>query len=302
MNWGGVVGHLTSLRPPPLCQLTAKGERRAPAPCPHRLRMSTARSGLTHYPTQSRELGARRARRHDGAPAPRLGYGDRSPARPASHLHAGERPLPPASAFAAAHDGPRPHMIANSAAPGGGAPRPLDAVTRLGDVLGTPAPQIESRTFAAASGRTSFRWVANMMLVRFMRQRSLAAREALFREALYNPEVARELAAMTMVGRVPAARARRLTWARQHSRVAPLPRERPDWRISQGCRVGRARTHGRDVPLLLAPRSGRRRGRVRDRSGSCLAARRPASLGRRPRRRRNHRLDGAGSQRRPRRG
>ena len=101
-------------------------------------------------------------------------------------------------------------MIANSVAPGGGAPRPMDAVTRLGDVLGTPAPQIESRTFTAASGRTSFRWVANMMLVRFMRQRSLAAREALFREALYNPEVARELAAMTMVGRVPAARARRL--------------------------------------------------------------------------------------------
>ena len=101
-------------------------------------------------------------------------------------------------------------MIARSAAPEGGAPRPTEAATRLGDILGTPAPQIESRTFAAASGRTAVRWVANMMLFRFMRQRSLAAREALFRAALYDPAVARELAAMTMVGRVPAARARRL--------------------------------------------------------------------------------------------
>lgn len=72
-------------------------------------------------------------------------------------------------------------------------PDPVGALTRQ---LGQGVPAIQARVFAAESGRTSFRFVAGDMFARFIRGRSQIRSDALLREALYNPEVARDLSSM----------------------------------------------------------------------------------------------------------
>ena len=103
-------------------------------------------------------------------------------------------------------------MIERVPPPQGRAAAGESGVTRLGKRLGTGVPQAQSRLFAATSGRTSYRYIAGDMLARFFQRRSEVQRQALFREALYNPEVAEDLAAMVGPGdpRVYGFRARRL--------------------------------------------------------------------------------------------
>lgn len=72
-------------------------------------------------------------------------------------------------------------------------PDPTGAIARQ---IGSGVPQIQSRIFAAESGRTSARFVLGDMFARFIRGRSQIQSEALLREALYNPEVARDLSGM----------------------------------------------------------------------------------------------------------
>jgi hypothetical protein len=86
-------------------------------------------------------------------------------------------------------------------------PDPTGALARQ---VGSGIPQIQSRVFAAESGRTSFRFVAGDMFARFIRGRSQIESEALLREALYNPEVARDLSGMIGVQGEKPAIARRL--------------------------------------------------------------------------------------------
>lgn len=89
-------------------------------------------------------------------------------------------------------------------------PDPTGALARQ---LGSGIPQIQSRVFAAESGRTSFRFVLGDMFARFIRGRSQVESEALLREALYNPEVAKDLGSMIgFQGERPAAARRLNAW------------------------------------------------------------------------------------------
>lgn len=86
-------------------------------------------------------------------------------------------------------------------------PDPLAAIQKQ---IGMGVPQIASRVFAAESGRTSMRFVAADALGRFMRGRSQAETEALLKQALYDPQVARDLATLSRIKRVNPAIANRL--------------------------------------------------------------------------------------------
>lgn len=89
----------------------------------------------------------------------------------------------------------------------GYSPNPLKDIEQS---IGMGIPQIGSRVFAVESGRTSARYMITDAFGRFMRGRSQARSEALLKEALYNPEVARDLATMTHMSKVPHVIARRL--------------------------------------------------------------------------------------------
>lgn len=89
----------------------------------------------------------------------------------------------------------------------GYSPNPLADIERA---IGMGVPQLASRIFAAESGRTSFRFVATDALGRFMRGRSQAESAALLREALYNPQVAKDMVDMLRLGPEHRAIARRL--------------------------------------------------------------------------------------------
>ena len=86
-------------------------------------------------------------------------------------------------------------LVESVPAPTGQGFRP-DPTGALARQVGSGIPQIQSRIFAAESGRTSFRFVATDMFARFIRGRSQIQSDALLREALYNPEVARDLSSM----------------------------------------------------------------------------------------------------------
>ena len=85
-----------------------------------------------------------------------------------------------------------------------------NALQAAEDFVGMGAPQMGSRLFAVRSGRTSLPYVLTEGLGRFMRARSQRQQEALFREALYNSDVARGLAEMVNIGRMQPESARRL--------------------------------------------------------------------------------------------
>lgn len=74
-----------------------------------------------------------------------------------------------------------------------------NALQKAEDFVGMGAPQIGCRIFAVRSGRTSARYVAVDMLGRFMLSQSQASQAALFREALYDPDVARSLVNMAFI-------------------------------------------------------------------------------------------------------
>lgn len=78
------------------------------------------------------------------------------------------------------------------------------------DFVGMGAPQMASRLFAVRSGRTSARYMAAEMFGRFFRAQGQRAQQALFREALYDPAVARSLADSVEIGRMRPEHAKRL--------------------------------------------------------------------------------------------
>lgn len=100
-------------------------------------------------------------------------------------------------------------MIESVPAPRGQPFRP-DPTRAIADQLGSGVPQIQSRIFAAESGRTSFRFVAGDMFARFFRSQSQGASEALLNEALYNPQVAADLASMIDTSSLKPEAGRRL--------------------------------------------------------------------------------------------
>ncbi len=73
--------------------------------------------------------------------------------------------------------------------------------------------QIASRVFAAQSGRTSWRYIAADLLGRLWRGHSRAETERLMDEALFNPDVAADIADMLTVPATRTETAKRLnTW------------------------------------------------------------------------------------------
>lgn len=86
-------------------------------------------------------------------------------------------------------------------------PNPLEDLERG---IGMGVPQLGSRIFAAQSGRTSYRYIATDAFGRFIRGRSVAESQALLKEALYNKDVARDLAQLTRMKQVKPEIANRL--------------------------------------------------------------------------------------------
>ena len=81
------------------------------------------------------------------------------------------------------------------------------------NALGTGMNQIGSRVFAAQSGRTSWRYVSLDLAGRFLRGFSQQESARLLEEALYNPDVARDLASVFYQKRTTPEVAKRLnTW------------------------------------------------------------------------------------------
>lgn len=83
----------------------------------------------------------------------------------------------------------------------------------LEGTLGVGVNQIASRVFAVESGRTSWRYIATDLIGRYTRAHSRAEEERLMNEALYNPEIAKDLAQVFVAKREPKPVANRLnTW------------------------------------------------------------------------------------------
>ena len=73
--------------------------------------------------------------------------------------------------------------------------------------------QVGSFIFVAKSGRTFWRYIGVDLLARFMKGYSSTESARLLEEALYDPEVARDLATVFAGKRLPALVAKRLnTW------------------------------------------------------------------------------------------
>ena len=70
------------------------------------------------------------------------------------------------------------------------------SVDKIGNLTGQGIPQIMSRVFAAQSGRTSHRFIISDSMARFIHSKDKAALEALYKEALYNPQVAKDIVAL----------------------------------------------------------------------------------------------------------
>ncbi|WOF74128.1 hypothetical protein QMT40_001775 [Parvibaculaceae bacterium PLY_AMNH_Bact1] len=90
-------------------------------------------------------------------------------------------------------------MLARVPDPSGVGVNP-DPLKNIGDALGQSPKQIASRAFAVRSGRTSARIEAIDVLGRFLQGRRRAVSEDLWRQALYDPQVAKDLAAVVHQG------------------------------------------------------------------------------------------------------
>lgn len=86
-------------------------------------------------------------------------------------------------------------------------PTPLEGVENK---LGMGLPQIASRLFAVESGRTSWRYAGTEGFGRYFRNMTKQQYETLMRQALFDPAVARDLASISGVRRVPQEVAHRL--------------------------------------------------------------------------------------------
>jgi hypothetical protein len=84
---------------------------------------------------------------------------------------------------------------------------PLGAIE---EQLGVGVPQISSRYFAAESGRVGYRYVAVDALSRFFNRVASRKQDALLHEALFDPNVARDLANLRRADDIAPAVARRL--------------------------------------------------------------------------------------------
>lgn len=100
-------------------------------------------------------------------------------------------------------------MLERTTVPTGSAamPRPLAGVE---ESLGQGIPQLGSRVFAFKSGRMQKGYLALDTILRGIRGRDEIARQQILSEALYDPDVARELAGAIRAGRVTPERAKRL--------------------------------------------------------------------------------------------
>lgn len=122
-------------------------------------------------------------------------------------------------------------MTERAGLPGGTAeyPKPMGALERI---LGQGLPQLSSRVFAFKAGRMQKGYLVTETLLRGLRGRAGTAAEETLMKALYDPDVARELAFAVRAGQLSQAQRARLrtafariglTLADDEARPAPLP-------------------------------------------------------------------------------
>ena len=85
----------------------------------------------------------------------------------------------------------RTHLTAGRA-------RDTDPLGFMKEQIGQGFPQIQSRVFAAESGRISYRFQFGEAMSRLFQARARIRMRALYNEALFNPEVAKELAQLSL--------------------------------------------------------------------------------------------------------
>ena len=100
-------------------------------------------------------------------------------------------------------------MLAITDTPKGKAyiPGPLD---KIEEAIGMPIPQIATRIYAFKTGRLSTSYLIPEILRNVVYKKGIRHAEALFREALYDPNVAKEMAEAVRIRGMPIKRANRL--------------------------------------------------------------------------------------------
>lgn len=78
-----------------------------------------------------------------------------------------------------------------------------DPLKNIQESIGMKIPQLASRGFAAQSGRSSWRYIGLDAFGRFFRARRQQVINHLMKEALYNPDVARDMATMAPIPNYP---------------------------------------------------------------------------------------------------
>jgi len=78
------------------------------------------------------------------------------------------------------------------------------------DAMGMGLPQMSSRLFAVESGRTSLRYAGVDWFSRFLRTQTLRSRDRLWKEALYDPQIAAVMSEMVQKPEPPASLVKRL--------------------------------------------------------------------------------------------
>lgn len=100
--------------------------------------------------------------------------------------------------------------ISSRTTPQAGKPISPNVLANLERSIGMGVNQLQSRIFAAHSGRTSWRYVGVDALSRFLKGRSENEVAELFRGALYDPQVAKDMADMIRIKQTSPIRAKRL--------------------------------------------------------------------------------------------
>jgi hypothetical protein len=93
---------------------------------------------------------------------------------------------------------------------GTGFETPTPVIGTAENVMGMGIPQAASRLFAVSSGRTSLRFAGIEWATRFLKSFSTKQQNQLLRQVLYDPQVARDLAAVLQLKQTPPAAAKRL--------------------------------------------------------------------------------------------
>jgi hypothetical protein len=87
---------------------------------------------------------------------------------------------------------------------------PQGLLSNITNITGQGVPSMLSRLYAAESGRTSLRYVAGDSLGRLFLQRGKKQAEALFKEAMFNPSLAKQMSEYSQLKKYDPIKTQRL--------------------------------------------------------------------------------------------